>query len=202
MNMLATEKNSRDSERALLNNLAKGDLKAFDLFYYRYESKVSRFCKNLLKDDDASKDVVQQVFIKLWETRDKLCQVKNPDAYLFTISKNLVYNQMRRKVYEFAFRNYYRQTTKYLINSTEMEVDFNEVSLLINKAVDKLPPKRKHIFELSRYKGLNNKEIAKSLNTSTSFVENQINKALKTLKNQIRYKEILGLVICFIGGLW
>ena len=188
-----------NDDRKLTEGLVRGDLKAFNSLYQKYEFKLLTFSKGILKDEEAAKDAVQQVFIKIWEKRETLAGVDNFDGYLFTMSKNLIYNSLRRKVYDFAFKNYYKETAQYLVNSTEWEVNFNEVNEIITDMVEKLPPKRKHIFELSRFKGLTNKEIAQNLNTSTSFVENQINKAIKSLKANLRYKEIISLVFLIVG---
>jgi len=181
--------------KSLTEKISTGDKKAFSQFFELKHQKVFSFAIHFLKDEDEAREIAQKVFIKIWEKRKGLTEINNSDAYLYTISKNMAFNSLKKKISDFAIQKYYKETTDQLFFSTDFNVRFSETQSIIDDIVEKLPPKRRKIFKLSRHSGLSNKEIALRLNTSTSFIENQINKALKTIRTHLRLNEIIPSVI-------
>lgn len=182
----------------LTQKLKVGDLTAFNTLFYFFEPKVFAYSMKLTNNAEDSKEAVQEVFIKIWERREWIDPDCNFDSFLFTIAKNLIYNNAKHRAYVFAYKEYFSIYGIQTENFTENTVDFNELNSLMQEACRQLPPVRREIFRLSRIDGLSNSEIAEKLNTSTSNVKNHIYKAILFLKDKIRVKEVISMVLPFL----
>ncbi|WP_187270259.1 RNA polymerase sigma-70 factor [Pontibacter qinzhouensis] len=174
--------------------LQQDSVAAFELLYKSYEARLFAFSYKLVQDKEEAAEVVQEVFIKLWEKRHFLDPEQNFDGYLFQIARNLVYNKARRRVYEFAFNKYLAEQEVYA-TATEDAMAFEEISRLLEEVYNTLPPVRKKVFMMSRIEGLSNSEIAAQLNTSSSNIENHINKAIKAIKEKFKTYEIIYVLL-------
>ncbi len=153
--------------------LFKKKFKPLTIFAYKY-----------LKDTDLAKEIVHEAFIKLWENRNSIDSNKNVNAYLYTTVSNLSLNYIRDHK-KFVSTE---EVFDWNVNPTDFEnlAIRNEVTQAIVTAIDKLPPKMRKVFIMSRYENLSHKEIAQKLGISTKTVENQINKALKRLRKDLK----------------
>ena len=166
-----------DSE---LSGVIRTDHAAFDEVYERYWSVLYRSAYNILRDQEACFDVVQEVFIWFWEHR-KVIQVNSVKGYLLAAVKYKVANYIRNgKVRE----SFYDRIPKVDLDTEFPDelVELKELKEIINRFVMGLPERCQEVFNLSRNEHLSNKEIAARLGISEKTVENQINKALKRLK--------------------
>jgi RNA polymerase sigma-70 factor, ECF subfamily len=178
-----------------------GDEQAFELLFRKYYIRLCGFTNKFLADPEESKEIVQDVFMKIWEGREDIDPENSLKSYLFKIAQNLSLNRLRKKKVE----------TKYLEIFKLVYVDHNEYSSFeslftqdlednISTAIDTIPSKCKRIFELSRKEGLKYSEIALELNISIKTVEAQMSKALKILRFELKdYLEILILVLFSVG---
>lgn len=165
--------------KRLLEKLKSGDEKALEKFLDANLSKVFNFCYALLKSKEEAEEVSQDVFVKFWNNRDKLDLDLSVDGLLFRIAKNLTLNKIRDTQ---KHKNSVEVSDSLIIGNQTMEdVLFKEMEATLRKAIEGLPPKRKHIFELSRFEGLSNKEISEKLGISVNTVEGQIRKAIKSI---------------------
>ena len=137
------------------------------MLYKQYWEKVYHFCGLYLNNRDVAEDVVQEVFIKVWESREFIREDDNFKGLLFVITRNLIFNQHRKNVNE----DFYKMTVL-----SAMETSYE---------IEELPERRRVIFNLSRKEHKSYKEIAFQLNISEKTVENQISEALKFLKKNI-----------------
>lgn len=186
----------------LVKKLKAGNKRSFEVLYYEYEPKLFGFAMKLTHNVEDAKEVVQDVFLKVWDKRNFLDPQLSFDSFLYTIARNLVYNKTKHKAYGFAYKEYMTNQVRKNDDSTENIVHYNELETLIQTACRELPPVRREVFMLSRMDGLSNKEIAQKLNTSISNVNNHIFKALLFLKKRIRMDETLPevlIVICFFS---
>lgn len=189
---------SSDQESILIKQIKRGNKLAFDNLYHVYFDKLFGFAFKLTQSREDAEEIVQEVFIKIWELRDELDENKNFASLLFVMAKHKIYNKARRRVHEYAYQNYYQQTHQQAITTVEHQIDYLETKQFLDAAIQHLPAKRKEIFIMSRKEGLSNKEIAEKLNTSTSNIENHINKALKSLKSYLARQEINFLFIFYL----
>lgn len=171
-------------EKQLIKSLKEGDKEAFSLLYKQYWDRVYRFSQLYLNSKERVEDVVQEVFIKVWESRDFIRENDNFKGLLFIITRNLIFNQYRRNVNE----DFYKMTVLSAMETSydiEEEIDAYDLSAYIDQLIAELPERRREIFNLSRKEHKSYKEIALRLNISEKTVENQIAEALKYLKKNI-----------------
>jgi RNA polymerase sigma-70 factor (ECF subfamily) len=140
------------------------------------------FAQSLIKDSDKSKDMLQDVWLSLWERRQAVNN-ENIKAYLMQAVKFRVYKELRDG-------KLLTEQETYLANlphehASDAILEQKELEETIDRWVEKLPPKRKEVFRLSRYDDLSNKEIAAKLNISQRTVETHISHALKFLREKL-----------------
>ena len=171
-------------ERELILLLKQGSKDAFTALYKQYWKQVYNFSRLYLTSADAAEEVVQEVFIKIWETREFLREDDHFKGLLFIITRNLILNRHRKNVNE----DFYKVTVLAALEEpydVEEEIDAHNLQEYIDRLIDELPPRRREIFNLSRKEQKSYKEIAILLNISEKTVENQISEALKYLKKNI-----------------
>jgi RNA polymerase sigma-70 factor (ECF subfamily) len=138
----------------------------------------------MLKKEAAAEDVVQEVFIKLWDKRDTLDGVNNIKSYLFQATKNSSLNWLKSKKNQNESINDVNFTHG-SSNNIEEQIEFEETQNKITQALSLLPTKCKAVFLLSRNEDKTYKEIAEGLNISVKTVENHMGKALKILRSEL-----------------
>lgn len=180
--------------------LKKDDMAAFENLYHVFEPKLYTFALHLSRQKEDAEEIVQEVFLKVWERRHQLDPDQNFDGYLFSIARNMVYNKARRRVYEFAF-------TQYIAAAGESKGCFTEETVAYRPGeaaggnLRHAAPIRRQVFVMSRVEGRSNTEIAQLLNTSNSNIENHLNKALKSIKEKFKGYEIAYVfLLAFLQG--
>jgi len=176
----------------------------FSRIYSIYFPKMVRFAQNYVVSQEEAQNIVQDLFLYLWEHRDTLNAASNLNAFLFTLTKNRCidfYRQNRRlnRIIESLDSLQERELLlkmEALIQFDEKMFSTQEIEDILNNAVNNLPEKCREIFILSRMEGLKHEEIAKKLNISVNTVQNHISKALRKLKTEL--KDFLPLFIFFI----
>jgi len=187
------EKN-KNIDQKLLKSLKKGDLKAFDQLFLKYNKKLYYFVKGYLESNEDAEGLVQEVFVKIWEKREDLKEYLSFNSYIFTITYKAILKHFRSKSREKKHMDQFLSDFINESNETSGEVEYNNLLELANKAIEKLPEKRKLVFKLSRNEGLTNLEIAKQLHISKRTVENHIQQALKFLREQLGKETLLTLL--------
>ena len=170
--------------------LKKGDMAAFKSLYQVSERKLYTFALSLCRQKEDAEEIVQEVFLKVWERRHLLDENLSFDGFLFSIARNMVYNKARHRVYEFAFTQYIAATGERTACFTEEAVVYQDLVKLLEETCATLPPIRRQVFVMSRVEGKSNSEIAQLLHTSNSNIENHLNKALKSIKEKFKGYEI------------
>lgn len=171
-------------EKDLILSLKSGDENAFTTLYKIYWSKVYNFSCLYLTSTVEAEEVVQEVFIKLWEARIFLKEEENLKNFLFIITRNLIFNQFRKSFNENAYKMTILKsaTEEYHMEDEMIAADLKEH---IQKLISELTPRQKEIFQMSREEHLSYKEIAVRLSISEKTVERHINDALKFLRKNI-----------------
>lgn len=165
-------------EKSLLERLIQEDRSAFEQIYNNYWSKLYIYAYNILRDRQASEDIVQEVLVSLWLKR-KVLEINSLNAFLFTSVRYQVLKYIRSgKVRE----NFFLEIEQ-ISESTAIElITEKNINDMIDIHVTKLPARCREIFLMSRKQHLSNKEIAERLNISSKTVENQITIALRGLR--------------------
>ena len=188
-----------DNDRALLERLKKGDVTCFEMLYTKYSGKLYNYVYNISKGDFyLAEEIVQNVFVKIWEIHQHINVEGSFNSFVFTVGRNMFLNIIRTRVQESLYHDYVIDNETQLENSVEKEVEYKMLEEQINKLIEKLPPARRRVYELSRVKHLSNKEIALQLDLSENTVRSQINKATQFLQNNLNpYCEMVALTLLY-----
>ncbi len=174
------------SNTELVKLLKKGDMAAFDAIYNKYCHKLHGFVLRYLKQEEDAEGIVQEVFIKIWESRHKIDIYSSFEAFLFTIAYNTSISLLRKRVSETKSREYLKSFQQ--ANAPENAIDelqFKELNNKVQSLLKKLTPRQREIYLLSREEGLTHKEIAKNLDISINTVKNHLVSTLKFLKSHM-----------------
>lgn len=185
-------------EKTIIKKFKEGDAAAFDAIYHKYSKKLYNFAYGLLKDPDSAGEMVQEVFVTLWEKRNQVDITFSFENYIFTIAYNSIRKFFRKKSMENKVKDYLLKNSPEVIESIDGSIIYNELLELANKTIEKLPPKRKTVYKLSRHEGMRIKEIASRLNISTRTAENHLAKALKFLKEELAGISLLTLLFYYL----
>lgn len=170
----------------LLARLKNGDMLAFDQVYRLYSHKLFSFVFKILKNEDEADDIVQEVFVKIWESREKLGDYKLLNSYIFTIAYNNSIDLIRKKINKNKYLEQLKNSSEIqIIPTTISEIEFNELNIQVEKLIAHLPERQKQVYQLHREEGLTYTEIAEQLSISKNTVENHMVKALKYLRQNM-----------------
>jgi len=161
------------------------DKKVMEEIFSIFHSRIFRFSIAYLKNEHDAYDLVQDVFIKIWESRYTLRKDTNFDAYIFTIAKNAMLSLFRKRLTEQKYLDYMVQLGESDNGGMEEQTNFFFLKQRYEELIEQLPLKRKEIFILSREKGLSNKEIALLKGISEKTVENQLTRALAFFRQNL-----------------
>ena len=186
-------KTSFISEADWITALKEGDIQAFNEMFDRYGKRLYNFSIKYLKSAENAEEIVQEVFMKIWDHRKELAAQKSLESYLFTIAKNGILNTVRKSKSEQAYQNYAKINTGKNVLLDE-ELDFNEIEKAYHEAIGQLSPRRKEIFLLSRKQLLSNLEIAEKMDISVKTVENQMTSAIAEIRKNLRSLGFGGIV--------
>jgi len=172
------------SDADLAHRIKFGEKDAYQELFERYAPKIYHFSLSYLKNEADAEELVQDVFLKVWEKREILDASQNVKAYIFKIAVNTIYDFIRRKNIESAFNDFAKVNFNKSSNDTWDTVIFEEMQTTLNELVAQMPEQRRRVFRLSKIKGLSNDEIAQKLNLSKRTVENQLYRAIVFLPLQ------------------
>jgi RNA polymerase sigma-70 factor (ECF subfamily) len=174
------------SNDELVSLLKASDHSAYTEIYNRYFQLIYIHAYKKLQDKEQAKDVVHDVFAYLWFKRERISQVNDLAAYLFTATRNKIFDlfaheKVEQKHYD-SLQNFHTRNTTYPTDEQARERDFKAY---IDKQIANLPPKMRQIFELSRKDQLSYKEIAERLETTENNVSKQVNNAVRILRTKL-----------------
>ncbi len=170
------------NEDELLQKVALGDEKAFSDLYTIYCDKVYAIGVKFLQSPSLAQDVTQEVFLKLWLNNTKLSSVSSFKAYLYTNTRNHIYNQLRKQANEELL------LSKLVSNTSETPLPADELSVKqlrdrLYHSLSKLPTQQRRVFEMGKLQGLKHEEIARVLFISSETVKKHMMSAVRTIKN-------------------
>ncbi len=183
----------------MLALIKEGDREAFNEIYERYWIKLYKKAFDRIKSSDEAEDMIQDLFIDLWMKRETLIINISLSAYLFTAIKYKVINYIEANIVRHSYLQSLNKAKIDCDDATNESIVYMDMERWMNSEIQKLPPKVKRVFELSRQENLTIKEIAKKLDVSDQTVKNQIGKALKTLKVHLNNISACFFFICWIG---
>jgi len=187
---LALKQDIEHIDIGLFARLAQGDEEAFRQIVHFFYRRMLPLTISIVKSESKARDIMQEVFLKLWLNRTTLTTIENPAAWINVVVSNTTLNYLRAQLrYELRIKSMVADAP----DTEEMwgTLDARFTQTLIDEAVNKLPAKRKQVFLLSRREGLTRKEIASKMNISENTVRNQLAEALQFIQDSLQHKETL-----------
>lgn len=189
-------KGNLNDEKELLLLVATGNAKAFSQLFHQYSPKVYAYALKLVKSDTLAEEIVQEVFVKIWNLDAQLGEIVNLDAYLRVITRNHTLKLLRRMALEMKTSKMMAKDYDDSHNETEEYIIFKESAQILTEAVEKLPPQQKLVYQLCHQEGLKYEEAAERLNLSKLTVKTHMQHALRFLRLYIaNHTDIATLVI-------
>lgn len=175
------------TEKRYIEAVSRGDEQAFESLFLHYFPRIKGFITGILQNEEEAEDISQDIFVAMWQNRERLTNIENLNAYLFRVAKNTVYRHIERNL---LFKDYQQQSGLAAPDashndSIEEELYAKELEYLISATVERMPPQRKNIYKMSRNDGMSNDEIAQQLSISKRTVENHLTQALADIRKVI-----------------
>jgi RNA polymerase sigma-70 factor (family 1) len=155
----------------------------FASVFNQFESRLFLFALKITKSEASARDIIQDVFLKLWEQREALDRIENTEAFLFRATKNKAIDFLRTLANDDKLRSAYFSNFILEEDSTEKEINRREFNELLGRAIKDLPAQRSVIYQLSQVEGYSRKEIAEKMDISESTVKNQLTSAITSVRN-------------------
>ncbi len=187
------------SNKELILLIQKNDKIAFYNLYERYCKRLYGFVLRYIKQKEDAEEILQEVFVKIWESRRKIDANSSFESFLFTVAYNTTISMLRKKINETKYIKHLKSSQQVITTPDLMnEIDFNELNDRLQLLLNQLTPRQKEIFQLSRDEGLTNDEIAKKLNLSVNTVKKHISNTLAFLKYKIGTSLTYSLILAYL----
>lgn len=180
----------------LRRGIAKGDERAFAKFYYQYQDTVAKHAFRILKDREQTKEIVQDVFMGLWQKHHLFVDIADLDAYVFIATKNSCLTFIRTRIREKGKIEAWKEQND---NVLVLEEDQADIYALLDRAIDELPPQQQKVYLLSRHRRKKYAEIADELKISKETVKKYLQLANQSIHSYIkRHKDaVISLIVIF-----
>ncbi len=176
---------SKLTDEQLIILVKGGDQQAFAEIYNRYAESLAGFAASKLYNLEDARDILHDIFVKLWENREHLYITSNLQSYLFGITRHRIIDKIRKNITREEYARVGQSLAAVYEYGIDKQVEAKELRQTIEKSLDQLAPRVKEIYKLSREEGLSNHEIAVKLNLSEQTVRNQLSAALKHLRKSV-----------------
>ena len=183
----------------LLNTLRAGDITAFEMIFKTYYQLLCNYAYGFVHDRDEAEEIVQTTFLSVWEKRESLAIHTGVKPYLYAMVRNAALNLIKHEKIKQQHAAVEMAVAEKSVESVTRTVMASELEERILKALNKLPEQCRLVFKLSRFEELKYAEIAEQLNISVKTVENQMGKALRIMREQL--KDYLPLLIVLLSRL-
>ena len=183
----------------LLSLISISDEEAFRKLYVRYKTKLWYYCYGFTKSEEATDDIVQEVFIRIWEIRNFIDPELSFSAFIYTIARNRVLNYFRDINIEEQVKKTLMKNISVKDETTSNDIVYAEYRKIFAHAIEKLPSQRKKIFKMSRIDNLSHKEIANQLNISVNTVQEHISESLRFIKSYFtKHTDLTWSIVCLL----
>ena len=188
------------TEEQLIDGIKEDDKIAYERLFKLYYSDLCKFCFRYVRDEVVSEEVVQEVFINIWDRRHQLSINSSVKAYLYTAIRNRAFNYIKLQLPKEQNKVEIEHMALLEVDTSEEELSLMELHRQVSMAIDRLPKKCRTIFNLSKSAGMTYKEIAEELDISVKTVENQVGHALRRLRDELNpiWDKIMCLLVMFL----
>ena len=191
------------ADRDLFRRIAEGDESAFRTVFHAYNRILYPYVLSVVKTEADTQEIMQETFLKLWLKRDTLAGIENPGGWLYTVADNNIKDHFKKEA-RYAKRLQKAGAEDSDLSDIHEQFDSREIKDLIREAVDKLPARRRQVFQMARLEGYSRKEIAETLGISENGVRNRLVEATEFIQDYITKNKSLylpALLILIIAGI-
>lgn len=176
------------------------DPKELEKLFKQHYPNLCRYSLGFVKLEEVAEEIVQDVFVSLWQKEEQLKVYSSVKAYLFTAVRNRSFNHLKSQFSRQKFESDSSFSQTLLTDNTQETLEYEELAKLLAEGIEKLPTQCRTIFEMSRLGGLSNQEIARDLKLSPKTIENQMGIGLKKLKEHLHtYWDVLLILLLIIS---
>ncbi|MBS1665583.1 MAG: RNA polymerase sigma-70 factor [Bacteroidetes bacterium] len=176
---------SLENQTELLSRIAEGDEKAFRRLFDHYWDRVYLVAFTLTKSAELSKEMAQDIFLKIWQKREQLPGVLQFESWLFITARNHILNQLRKKSHDKEFTDHLEAHFSGSSVTPEQELLLKETQQLVAMAIRQMPQRQREVYTLSRKEGLDTAAIGRRLGISRLTVKSHLTKALQHIREYI-----------------
>ena len=186
--------------RALLLQLRDGSEYAFEQLYHMHSNLLLANIRALVKDREVSCDILQDLYVKIWESRESIDPNRSYEAFLFTIARNLVYDHLRKITLDKKKRYEFLKGVLKSYSYVEERIQEKEQQGLLTNAMNQLPDQCRKVYTLSKLEGKSHQEISQILHISQATVNNHMVKANREVRSfLLHHKEaFLTTFLCLV----
>jgi len=177
-------------DNELVQLLQKGNVAAFDSLFEVYSQKLYGFALKYFKNESDAEELVQEVFVKVWENRQTLRSELSFKSYLFTIALNQIRKHFNKKATSLRYLESLQNEPEFSDNQAINEDNYESALTQIKLIIEQMPPRRREIFMKSKLDGKSSKEIATDLSISAGTVDNQVSEALRFIRTRLKSENI------------
>ncbi|RLJ69564.1 RNA polymerase sigma-70 factor [Pedobacter alluvionis] len=185
------------TNQQMLGLVRSGDDSAFHEFYRRNRNKVMGFAYRFLKDQEEAKELTQEIFVNLWENKEKIDPDKQPEALLFIMVRSRFLDSLKRKASQSRYVERELQVEP-CTSSTDHYINFKDCGEIASLAIENLPKQAKIIYLLSRNNGWSHKEISDHMHISKKTVNNQITKSIGHIRGYFKHLSPETVLMAFL----
>jgi RNA polymerase sigma-70 factor (family 1) len=175
------------TDEQLFERVKQDNEQALEQLFRKYYAQLVRFAREIVKSKDQAEDMVQEVFVKIWDRRDSLTINSQVKSYLFVAVKNHCFNQLKLNERKYWMEDGMEDDIRIATTEAHSKLDTQQLEQRIRSAIEALPPKCGLIFKMSRFEEKTYKEIAEILDLSVKTVENQMGKALMLMRQSLSH---------------
>lgn len=184
------------SDTQILTAIGQGDERIFEQVFRKYYGGLCTYGRSILQDADEAEEIVQNVFVSIWEKRQEIEITQSLKSYLYRAVHNHCLNRIKHLKVRDEHQQYAVHYQEFSYESVSQTVYKNELEQQLAVAIGKLPEQCRIIFKMSRFDELKYQEIADQMGLSVKTIENQIGKALKILRTELA--DYLPILVCYL----
>jgi RNA polymerase sigma-70 factor (family 1) len=188
------------TEKMLFQQISAGDQQAFRSIFYLYKIQLFKVVFRLTKSRLIAEEIIQEVFLHLWISREHLIKVDEPSSYIYRCLFNQVSSYLKKEANQERILIAARRSSQLSSDATELVVEEHETQRLIEQAIVHLPNRQNLVYRLSRQQGLTNNEIARELHVSQHTVKSHLSKAIWFIRTYLKSLAILILILNQYSG--
>lgn len=189
---------THNRNKALIVRISQGDERAFQEMFYAYKDRLFSYCYRFTKSEELAEEIIHDALLKVWSERHLLDPERSLVGYLYTITRNLSLNFLKKLAAEEALKQQVRHRIPRFHNDTEAAIDCANLVQIAKMAIGKLPLQQQRVYRMSRDQHMTHEEIGRQLGISPNTVKNHVIKALQAIKAHLRVHTDISLFVSYL----